>query len=276
MKKVALITGASSGIGEVTAHKFLKAGLIVYGGARRVEKMKGIEKAGANILALDLTVDESMEKVVNQIIEEQGKIDILINNAGYGSYGALEDVPIAEAKRQFEVNVFGLMRLTQLVLPGMRTQESGKIINITSVGGKMFSPIGGWYHATKHAVEVLSDVLRNEVSQFGIDVIVIEPGGVNTEWAGIAQKSALKYSEHSAYSKMAKIVATMDSNNTIQFIEPEDIADTIYRSISAKNPKTRYVKGKGVKPLLFLKWLLPDKRFDKILQSYMKRMEGSK
>lgn len=271
MKKVALITGASSGIGEETVYKLLKAGYTVYGGARRIDKMSDIQKAGAITISLDLTVDDSLKKAVNQIISEHGRIDVLVNNAGYGSYGAIEDVPIEEAKRQFEVNVFGQMRLSQLVLPHMREQKSGRIINVSSVGGKLFSPIGGWYHATKHALEVLSDVIRNEVKEFGIDVIVIEPGGVKTEWLGIAAESALKYSGNTVYSKMAHAIGEMFKPENNPSVEPEVIANVILKSATVKNPKTRYVKGKNVKPILFLKWLLSDKAFDKIISGYMKK-----
>jgi NADP-dependent 3-hydroxy acid dehydrogenase YdfG len=156
-KKVAMVTGASSGIGKAIVQQLLKEGWIVYGGARRVEKMADIEAMGAKILPLDVTDDASMTTAVQTLLSAEGQIDALVNNAGYGSYGALEDVPLKEAKRQFDVNVFGLMRLTQLVLPSMRAAKSGTIVNISSMGGRIWMPIGGWYHATKHAVEVLSD-----------------------------------------------------------------------------------------------------------------------
>ena len=154
--------------------------------------MAELATAGAALLKLDLTDDASIVAAVNAIKSEAGRIDVLVNNAGYGSYGALEDVPLSEGRRQFEVNVFGLARLCQLVLPMMRAQKSGKIVNITSIGGKIWEPLGGWYHATKFAVEGLSDCLRVEVAPFGIDVIVIEPGAIRTEWAGSRARACCK------------------------------------------------------------------------------------
>ena len=185
MNKTAFVTGASAGIGEAAARALLAAGYRVFAGARRLDRMAELAAAGATLLKLDLTDDASIVAAVNAIKSEAGRIDVLVNNAGYGSYGALEDVPLSEGRRQFEVNVFGLARLCQLVLPMMRAQKSGKIVNITSIGGKIWEPLGGWYHATKFAVEGLSDCLRVEVARFGIDVIVIEPGAIRTEWASM-------------------------------------------------------------------------------------------
>ena len=180
MKKTVLITGASSGIGKATTEKLLDDGYTVYASARSTDKLKYLKARGAEILELDVTQDESMKSGVDRIKSECGRLDILINNAGYGSYGALEDVPMEEARHQFEVNVFGLGRLTQLVLPQMREQSFGKIVNITSVGGKIYEPLGSWYHASKFAVEGLSDCLRLELQPFGIDVIIVEPGPIRT------------------------------------------------------------------------------------------------
>jgi len=163
-KKTVLITGASSGIGKETARALLNEGYTVYAAARRVEQMKDLEKIGATIFPLDVTDEASIIASVNSILEKEDSIDLLINNAGYGSYGAIEDVPIDEARRQFEVNIFGLARLTQLVLPKMRENRYGKIVNISSMGGKIYTPFGGWYHATKHALEGFSDALRLEAA----------------------------------------------------------------------------------------------------------------
>ena len=173
--KTALVTGASSGIGEATALKLHELGFTVYGAARRTDRLEQLAQRGIKPLAMDVTDDESIRAGVERIIADTGRIDVLVNNAGYGSYGAIEDVPSAEARRQFDVNVFGAMRLTQLVLPHMREQRSGTVVNISSMGGKIFTPLGGWYHATKFAVEALSDCLRLEVKPFGINVVVIGP-----------------------------------------------------------------------------------------------------
>ena len=204
MDKTAFVTGASAGIGEATARALLAAGYRVFVGARRLDRMAGLAAAGATLLKLDLTDDASIVAAVDAIKTQAGRIDVLVNNAGYGSYGALEDVPLDEARRQFEVNVFGLARLCQLVLPTMRAQKSGKIVNVTSIGGKIWEPLGAWYHATKFAVEGLSDCLRVEVAPFGIDVIVIEPGAIRTEWAGIARDGLLQMSGSTAYAGSRK------------------------------------------------------------------------
>lgn len=178
--RTALVTGASSGIGEDTARKLQALGYVVYGAARRTDRLQALATDGIRPLTMDVTDDASMTAGVDRILEETGRIDVLVNNAGYGSHGAIEDVPIDEARRQFEVNVFGLARLTQLVSPHMRAQGSGTIINISSIGGRLTTPLGGWYHATKYAVEALSDALRMELRPFGIDVVVVEPGAIRT------------------------------------------------------------------------------------------------
>lgn len=163
MKKVILLTGASSGIGYQTAESLAKEGHVVYGAVRRTEKMETLKQFGVKPMYLDVTDEESIKSVIDTIIGNEGRIDVLINNAGYGSFGAVEDVDISEAKMQFEVNLFGLARLVQLVLPHMRKQKSGRIINVSSMGGRMTSYFGGWYHATKYALEAFSDALRMEV-----------------------------------------------------------------------------------------------------------------
>lgn len=268
-KKVVLITGASSGMGKDFSLRLLKAGYIVYGAARRTERMSDIEDAGGYAIKLDITDDLSIQEVVDQIIKQQGHIDVLINNAGYGSYGAIEDVPVEEAKRQFEVNIFGLARLTQLVLPHMRKQHSGKIINISSIGGKIHTPLGGWYHATKHALEGLSDCLRFETKQFGIDVVIIEPGGIESEWGGIALNSAMERSGNTAYAETAKGFKKIMETYKKQ-APPAVITDLIMKAITANKPKTRYSAGTAAKPMLFLRKILSDRMFDNLIYRMMK------
>ena len=267
--KVALITGASSGMGKDFSLRLLDEGYIVYGVARRIERMSDIEGAGGHIIKLDITDDSSIVATVDQIIKEQGRIDVLINNAGYGSYGAIEDVPIEEAKRQFEVNVFGLARLTQLVLPHMRKNNFGKIINISSIGGKLHGPLGGWYHATKFALEGLSDCLRFETKQFGIDVIVIEPGGVESEWGDIALNAAMERSGSTAYSETAKGFKKIMETFKKQ-APPKVITDLVMKALRAKNPKTRYSAGTAAKPMLFMRKILSDRMFDNLFFLLMK------
>ena len=267
MNKTAFVTGASAGIGEAAARALLAAGYRVFAGARRLDRMAELATAGATLLKLDLTDDASIVAAVNAIKSEAGRIDVLVNNAGYGSYGALEDVPLSEGRRQFEVNVFGLARLCQLVLPMMRAQKSGKIVNITSIGGKIWEPLGGWYHATKFAVEGLSDCLRVEVAPFGIDVIVIEPGAIRTEWAGIAREGLLQMSGNGAYGELAKrharMLATAETSSLAS--PPEVVARTIVRAVNARRPKTRYATGGGARTILFLRTILSDRMFDRLI-----------
>lgn len=208
-----------------------------------------------------------MTSCINQILQEAGSIDVLVNNAGFGSYGAIEDVSIEDARYQLEVNVFGVMRLAQLVLPKMREKRYGKIVNISSVGGKNAFPLGGWYHASKFALEALSDSMRNEVRQFGIDVMVVEPGAVKSEWGGIAFDSLLKVSGNAAYKELTakthKAFTKLFTNNP----EPITIAKLIKKGIEAKNPKTRYVGGGMACMLLLFGKVFPDKLMDKMIMS---------
>jgi len=269
MDRVALVTGASAGIGEATARALLSEGYKVFAGARRLERMSAIAALGAKLLHLDLTDDASIVAAVETIKADAGRLDVLVNNAGYGSYGALEDVPLAEARRQFDVNVFGLARLSQLTLPTMRAQKSGKIVNISSIGGKIWEPLGGWYHATKFAVEGLSDCLRVEVERFGIDVIIVEPGAIRTEWAGIAADGLRRVSEKGAYATYADNHARMlDSTENSRLPSPPDVvAKTIVRAVSSRRPRTRYATGGGARTILFLKAILPDRLFDRVIWS---------
>ncbi|HTK21592.1 MAG TPA: oxidoreductase [Mucilaginibacter sp.] len=270
MKKVVLITGASAGIGMETA-KFLKQnGYIVYGAARRTGRLKELEQSGVKTLVIDVTKDESMVKGVQQIIDAEGRIDVLVNNAGFGSYGAVEDVTMDDARYQLEVNVIGAMRMTQLVLPYMRKQHYGKIINVSSIGGKIATPFGGWYHASKFAIEGLSDSLRNEVRPFGIDVIVIEPGGIKSEWGGIAMDSLEKVSGDTAYkdtvARMGKSFREVDG----KMPGPDIIAKLIKKGIEAGKPETRYSAGYMAKPALFFRRILSDRLMDKMMLAQMK------
>jgi len=266
--KVALVTGASSGIGEATALKLREAGYTVYGAARRVQRMQHLTKHGIRLLAMDVTDDPSMQDGVEKIIADTGRLDVLVNNAGYGSYGAVEDVPLQEAREQFEVNVFGAARLTQLVLPHMRAQRSGTIVNITSMGGRIYTSLGAWYHATKFALEALSDCLRMELKPFGIDVVVIEPGGVRSEWGGIAAQKVRAVSGTGPYAPQGNAMADSLSSEATErrLSSPDLIAKTIVKSLRARRPKTRYAVGFGAKPMIFLHNTLPNRTFDAIMR----------
>lgn len=269
-QKVALITGASSGIGKEAAIELKNKGFTVYAAARRVDKMQDLATKGIRPISLDVTDDESMIHGVNEILKKEGRIDVLVNNAGYGSYGAVEDVPLDEARRQMEVNVFGLARMIQLVLPNMRERKFGKIVNISSMGGKIWTNFGGWYHATKFAVEGLSDCLRLELAPFGIDVIVVEPGGIKTDWGIIAAENLKKVSAKGPYAKATNKAADgMIKNYTgNQLSKPELIARTIGKAVTAKRPKTRYLVGFMAKPMVFMKTVFGDRAYDRIIKTF--------
>ncbi|RDI33184.1 oxidoreductase [Lentzea flaviverrucosa] len=268
--KVALVTGASSGIGEATAVELHKAGYTVYAAARRVQRMEGLAAQGIRVLEMDVTRDESMVEGVKQVIAEAGRIDVLVNNAGYGSYGAVEDVPLDEARYQFEVNVFGLARLVQLVSPHMREAGRGRIVNVSSIGGRIYEPLGAWYHSTKFAVEGFSDSLRLELKPFGIDVVVIQPGGIKTEWGGIAVENLKKTSGGGAYAgqveQLSGVFSQMDRAS-----EPKVIADVIVKAARARRPRTRYAAGFGARPILFARRVLSDRAFDALFLGAMRR-----
>jgi NAD(P)-dependent dehydrogenase (short-subunit alcohol dehydrogenase family) len=272
VSKVALVTGASSGIGEATARELATAGFTVYAAARRAERMHKLTEDGIHPIAMDVTDDASMQAGVQAILTDRGRIDVLVNNAGYGSYGALEDVPMAEARAQMEVNVFGAARLTQLVLPAMRAQRSGTIVNVTSMGGKITTPLGAWYHATKFALEAVSDCLRIETRPFGIDVVVIEPGAICTEWSGIAADHLRQTSGQGAYAEQAEAVADAFNSEAMakRSSPPEVIAKTVAKAATSRRPKTRYAVGSGAKPLIFLRRWLPDRAYD----AFIRRASG--
>lgn len=263
-KPVALVTGASSGMGNNISRRLLDEGYVVYGAARRVERMLDIEAAGGVAVLMDVTNDSDLIDCVDRIVREQGRIDVLVNNAGYGEYGALEDVPLQVARRQIEVNLFGPARLTQLCLPHMRERRAGHIVNISSIGGKLALPLGGWYHASKFALEGFSDALRNEVRPFGIHVTVIEPGGVKSEWGSIAIETARRHSVGSAYSDLSEKLLKALADETRQS-DPSVITDLVTTALKATRPKARYSGGHLAKPLLFLKWCLSDRLFDWLL-----------
>lgn len=269
--KVIFITGASSGMGYRAAEALAKQGHIVYGAARRVERIAPLISLGVHPLCLDVTDDSSCTEAIKRVISEQGRIDVLVNNAGYGSFGALEDVDMDEARYQFEVNVFGLAALTKRVLPYMRMKGSGRIINIGSVGGHLVSYLGGWYHATKYSVEALSDALRMELSDFGIDVVLIEPGFIKTNWPYIAADNLEKSSRGGVYEKSA-----VKMSRSIRGIYDSPIASkpcvvvkAIVKAVNVRKPKTRYFVGRGAHAGVFWHAVLPTRAFDFIIKRTM-------
>lgn len=253
--------------------RLLQEGLVVHVAARRLDQMDDLRKLGAIPHKMDITVDEEVVSVVNQIQAKHGQIDVLVNNAGFGMYGAMEESTIGDARYQFEVNLFGMARLTQLVLPAMRKKGAGKIINISSMGGKIYTPLGSWYHATKHAVEGWSDCLRIELAPFGIHVVIIEPGAISTEWGNIMLEPMLKRSGNGPYRVLAQAMAKTMRNSYGKAgaaSPPSVVADAILKAVRSSRPKTRYVVGKMAKPLLFIRKYFGDRVFDMAIMSQVK------
>ena len=265
--KTALVTGASSGIGKAIAEQLIGDGLSVIVAARRVDRMDDLKARGAHAIALDVSKEESIVAAVGEIVGSHGGVDVLVNNAGFGLYGAVEDVPLDEARYQFDVNLFGPARLTQLLLPHMREQGSGRIINITSMGGRIYTPLGAWYHASKHALEGWSDCLRLELSPFGIDVVVVEPGIIRTDFGNVLEGPMMKFSGEGAYATMARSVAkaTADSYGRSGGSPPEVIANVVARAVKADRPRTRYVAGQYASMLIFARKWFGDRIFDRMV-----------
>ena len=267
MAKTAIVTGASAGIGEATCLALAEKGFTVYAVARRADRMAHLADKGIVPVSADVTADASMVALVDKVIAATGRVDVLVNNAGYGSYGALEEVPMEEARRQFDVNIFGLARLTQLVLPHMRGQQSGRIINVSSVGGRIWEPLGAWYHATKFAVEGLSDSLRAELRPHGIAVVVIQPGAIRTEWAAISADNLLQASSIPAYQEQVRIGAAVlrKADETRAASPPSTVARTIAKAATARRPRTRYATGGGARSVLLFNRLLTDRGWDRAI-----------
>ena len=268
MTKVILITGASSGIGFDAAEAFAQQGHRVYAAARRVERMEPLKALGVVPIRMDVTDSASMEAGVQAVLEAEGRIDALVNNAGYGYFGAIENVTLEEARRQLEVNVFGLARLCQLVLPSMRKQGSGRIVNISSVAGKTVLYFGGWYHVSKYSVEALSDALRMEVKPFGIDVALIEPGGIRTDWGLIAADHLAASSKGTPYeAEGLRESETMRKAYSSQLLsKPSVVTRAISRAVNSRRPRTRYRIGFGSGALVFFHSILPDRWWDALFR----------
>ena len=268
-KKVILITGASSGIGYDTAVKLAALGHKVYGAARRMEKMEPLREKGVVPVCMDVTDESSMKSCVQVIIDAEGRIDVLVNNAGYGYLGAIENVPLEEARRQLEVNLFGLARLTQLVLPHMREQHCGRIINLSSVAGKAVVLFGGWYNISKYAVEAFSDALRIETKPFGIKVSIIEPSGIKTPWGIIAAENLEKTSRNTVYEKegmdMAGLLRRAYTSKILS--PPSRVSDAIVRAVKARRPRIRYRAGMGAGAMIALHSIRPARWWDSIART---------
>lgn len=265
-QKVVLITGTAYGIGKSTAELLIDKGHIVYGGDILVEENLYLNDIGGTALEMDVTNQEHIEKAINQIISEQGRVDVLVNNAGLGVYGAIEDVSMEDIYYQYDVNLFGLARVTKAVLPYMREKESGLIINISSVLGETYGPLAGWYLSTKHALEGWSDALRVELKEFDIDVVVVQPGAINTNFSNVTKTYIDKYRENSAYQHLYGEPITDTGNEVLSNqSDPIVIAKVINKAMNARNPKTRYAAGAYSKIGIFLRKIMTDKMFDRFI-----------
>ncbi len=271
ISKAVLITGCSTGIGRATAEHLAARGWNVYATARKPESIADLASRGCKTLALDVCDDASMRAAVTTVERAEGSVGVLINNAGYGLEGAFEEVPMTDIRRQFETNVFGLVAMTKLVLPGMRRQRWGRVVNLSSMGGKLTFPGGAYYHATKHAVEALSDALRFEVKGFGIDVIVIQPGPIKTRFGDTAGNVAsTKDSPYAAFNAVLEkqVRELYESGPMARFAAPpEAVAEVIGKAIAATNPKTRYKVTLAARVLMGLRQVLPDRAFDAFLRT---------
>lgn len=271
VSKAVLVTGCSSGIGNATARRLVGAGWPVFATARNLDAIEGLAALGCKTLALDVTSEDSMQAAVAAVEEEAGAVGVLVNNAGYSLSGAIETVPLERVRQQLETNVLGLVRLCQLVLPGMRRQRFGRIVNVSSMGGKLTLPGGGYYHASKHAVEALSDALRFEVRAFGVDVIVVEPGIIRTGFAD-AVAANMPGTGDEAYGEFDAAVArtTRDvyEGGLLARLgaDPDQVAGVIEKAIRARRPKTRYRTDLAGRLLLTQRALLPDRAWDAVLR----------
>jgi NAD(P)-dependent dehydrogenase (short-subunit alcohol dehydrogenase family) len=238
--------------------------------------MEPLAALGIQVLALDVTDGDSMRAAVGRVLEERGRIDVLVNNAGYGSYGALEEVDLGEGRRQFDVNVFGLARMTQLVLPAMRQAGRGRIINISSIGGKFYEPLGAWYHASKFAVEGLSDSLRLELKPHGINVSIIEPAGTISEWGRVAAQGLRESSGTGPYASQAQLMAgaLASTDRAETAAQPSVVAAAVLHAATSPRPRTRYPVGSGARAILTLRRILPDRPFDPLVMLVLTRVAG--
>ena len=270
-QQIILITGASSGIGYETARQLARQGHRVYAAARRVERMEPLRADGVTPLTLDVTDDHSRQRAVQTVIQQEGRIDVLINNAGYGYFGAIENVTSEEARRQLEVNLFGLAEMTRLVLPGMRKQGHGRIINTASIAGKLVMPFGGWYHVSKFSVEALSDALRMETKPYGIKVVLIEPGGIRTDWGLIAADHLKASSTGTPYEKEALTEAGLlhKAYSGKYLSDPKVVTCAILRAVNRRRPKTRYRIGRFAHTGVLLHHILPARCWDAMMRGLL-------
>ncbi|MEM9016957.1 MAG: oxidoreductase [Verrucomicrobiota bacterium] len=270
--KTILITGASSGIGKDAARRLADRGHTVYVAARRLEQMLDLTEVGCRPLMMDLTKEEEIDSVASTILDAHGGLDVLFNNAGYGLYGAVEDIAMEEVHYQFDVNLFGLARLTKKFLPSMRERGRGTIINNSSVGGKIYTPMGAWYHATKHALEGWSDCLRIELAPFGVNVVVIEPGAIRTEFGEVMAGPMRERSGEGPYGPMVKKLADLQEREYQDGggSDPRVVSEAVIHAVESSRPRTRYAVGRYAKVLPWIRRWFGDRAFDQVLLMMLK------
>jgi len=266
----ALVTGCSSGIGRAVAERLHAAGFPVYATARRPESIAPLAGAGMTTLALDVTDESSMVAAVDRVVTDHGAVGVLVNNAGYSLQGTVERTPMGDVRREFETNLFGLVRLTQLVLPGMREQRYGRVVNMGSMGGRFTFPGAGFYHATKHGVEAISDALRLEVAPFGVKVVLIEPGPVQSRF-GETAVSTIPEGDDSPYARfhdeMGEAYArAYRGRPTDLVVSPEAVADVVVKAVRDPSPRPRYAVGVAARTLITSRRLLPDQAWDMVMR----------
>src|SRR5947208_13200611 len=278
VSRAVLMTGCATGIGRATAEQLAARGWTVYATARRPESIRDLAGRGCKTLALDVCDEASMRAAVETVERAEGAVGVLVNNAGYGQEGAFEEVPMADVRRQFETNVFGLVRLTQLVLPGMRRQHWGKVVNLSSMGANFVFPGGGFYHATKYAVDAISDALRFEVKGFGIDVVIIQPGLIKTDFGHAAVGGVP--SDGGAYGEFNAAVgeATEGVYESGPLGKlgggPETVAKTIEKAIMAKRPKPRYRVTPSAHLMIAQRTLMTDRMWDRVMKTQFPQPKG--
>jgi NAD(P)-dependent dehydrogenase (short-subunit alcohol dehydrogenase family) len=268
--KVVIVTGASSGIGKAVARLFAQNGFVTYAGARRSEVFAELQALGCQPICIDVTDESTMRAAIESIEARHGAVDVLVNNAGYGQMGPLEELSMEQVRQQFETNVFGLLRMSQLVLPAMRRRRSGRILNISSAGGEFTVAGAGVYHMSKYAVESLTDALRYEVKSFGVDVISIQPGGVATNFVHVGEQVSQSDDADSPYATFRHHLKEgtrrlFIDNSPAGILTPEQVAQVIYTAATAARPRTRYKVGWLAKALPRVRRLLPDRVWDRAI-----------
>jgi NAD(P)-dependent dehydrogenase (short-subunit alcohol dehydrogenase family) len=269
--KAVLVTGCSSGIGRATAERLAKRGWTVYASARKPDTIADLGAAGCKLLACDVSAEDSMRGAVAEVEAAEGAVGALVNNAGFGLEGPVEEVPIDEWRRQFETNVFGMVRLIQLVLPKMREQRWGRIVNVSSIGGRLVFPGGGPYHAIKWAVEALSDALRFEVKPFGVRVSIVEPGIIRTKFGETAVATVTEHGGDGPYAVLSKSVAertagAYEGPMAVMSAGPESVARVIERAIKRRSPRPRYRVTAGGRMILVTRASLTDRAWDRMMR----------